>query len=68
MVSLSVRNLISIADLSTEEIIAILDRADAMETIVKSGKPSKKLAGKILAALYGGRYWGLISGKRRVFS
>lgn len=52
MVSLSVKNLISIADLSTEEIIAILDRADKMETIVKSGKPSKLLAGKILAALF----------------
>ncbi|MFX0078983.1 MAG: aspartate carbamoyltransferase [Candidatus Hermodarchaeota archaeon] len=52
MVSLSVKNLISIADLSTEEIIAILDRADKMETIVNSGKPSKTLAGKILAALF----------------
>jgi aspartate carbamoyltransferase catalytic subunit len=52
MVSLSVKNLISIADLNTEEIIAILDRADKMETIVNDGKPSKLLAGKILAALF----------------
>ncbi len=51
-VSLSVKNLISIADLDTKEIIAILDRADEMETIIRSGKPSTQLTGKILAALF----------------
>ncbi|MFX1564742.1 MAG: aspartate carbamoyltransferase [Promethearchaeota archaeon] len=50
--SLKVKNLISIADLSTREIIAILDRADKMESIVRGGKASSLLAGKILATLF----------------
>lgn len=50
--SLQVRNLISIADLTTKEIITILDRADAMETVARSNKPSKHLAGRILATLF----------------
>lgn len=50
--SLKVRNLISIADLSTKEIIAILDRADKMESIARGGTPSSLLAGKLLATLF----------------
>jgi aspartate carbamoyltransferase catalytic subunit len=51
-VSLTVKNLISIADLSTKEIVTILDQADKMEKIVHSDKPSKRLAGRILATLF----------------
>ncbi len=50
--SLSVKDLISIADLSTKEIMTILDQADEMEKIVQSKKPSKRLAGRILATLF----------------
>ena len=50
--SLKVKDLISIADLSTKEILAILDRADEMESIARGGKPSTKLAGRILATLF----------------
>ncbi|MFX1476048.1 MAG: aspartate carbamoyltransferase, partial [Promethearchaeota archaeon] len=50
--SLKVRNLISIADLSTKEILAILDRADKMEPIAQGTNSSKLLQGKILAALF----------------
>ncbi|MFX0169740.1 MAG: aspartate carbamoyltransferase [Candidatus Hodarchaeota archaeon] len=50
--SLKVKNLISIADLSTEEIVAILDRADKMEAVINSSKPSTILAGRILATLF----------------
>ncbi len=50
--SLSVKDLISIADLSTKEIMTILDQADEMEKIVRSEKPSKRLAGRILATLF----------------
>ncbi|MFW9934079.1 MAG: aspartate carbamoyltransferase [Candidatus Thorarchaeota archaeon] len=52
MVSLKVRNLISIADLSTKEILAILDRADKMEPIARGTNSSRLLQGKILAALF----------------
>ena len=52
MVSLTVKNLISIADLSTKEILKILDLAEKMETIVQGAKPSSLLAGKILGALF----------------
>ncbi len=50
--SLKVKDLISIADLSTKEILTILDRADEMESIARGGKPSTLLAGKILATLF----------------
>ena len=50
--SLSVKNLISIADLTTKEIVAILDRAEKMEAVVKNPKPSTILAGRILATLF----------------
>jgi aspartate carbamoyltransferase catalytic subunit len=52
MVSLTVKNLISIADLSTKEILAILDLAEKMESIIHGSKPSTLLAGKILASLF----------------
>ena len=50
--SLTVKNLISIADLTTKEIITILDRAENMEAVIKSPKPSTILAGRILATLF----------------
>ncbi len=50
--SLKVRNLISIADLSTKEILSILDLADEMESIAYGNKPSKLLSRKILATLF----------------
>jgi aspartate carbamoyltransferase catalytic subunit len=52
MVSLKTKNLISIADLTTKEILAILNRADEMEPIARGAKPSKLLAGKILSTLF----------------
>jgi aspartate carbamoyltransferase catalytic subunit len=52
MVSLKVKNLISIADLSTKEILTILDLADKMELLARGDKPSNLLSGKILAALF----------------
>ncbi|MFW9831698.1 MAG: aspartate carbamoyltransferase, partial [Candidatus Thorarchaeota archaeon] len=50
--SLQVNNLISIAELTTQDIIAILDRADEMEVIARSKKPSTHLTGRILATLF----------------
>ncbi|MFX1317890.1 MAG: aspartate carbamoyltransferase [Promethearchaeota archaeon] len=50
--SLKVKNLISIADLSTKEILIVLDLADKMEPLVRGEKPSKLLSGKILATLF----------------
>jgi aspartate carbamoyltransferase catalytic subunit len=51
-VSLTVKNLISIADLTTKEIVAILDRAEKMDAVINSSKPSTILSGRILAALF----------------
>ncbi len=46
------QNLISIADLSTDEILTILDRAEEMEASLKQGKPLHTLQGRILATLF----------------
>ena len=50
--TLKTKNLISIADLSTDEILTILDKAEKMERIARSAKPSILLAGRILATLF----------------
>jgi len=47
-----VKNLISIADLSTEEILVILDRAEEMERLVQTRKRANLLEGRILASLF----------------
>src|SRR6266536_6720284 len=46
------RDLISIADLTTDEIVAILDVAARLKAETKAGKRSAPLAGKALALLF----------------
>ncbi|MFX1562579.1 MAG: aspartate carbamoyltransferase [Promethearchaeota archaeon] len=48
----NVKNIISIADMTTEEIVTILDQAEKMERIAKGGKQSRLLEGRILATLF----------------
>ncbi|MFX1476073.1 MAG: aspartate carbamoyltransferase, partial [Promethearchaeota archaeon] len=48
----SVKNIISIVDLTNEDILTILDRADEMEKLVSGGKQARLQEGRILAALF----------------
>ena len=46
------RHFISLLDLSTEELLALLDRADDLKKEVKAGKTSLKMKGKTLALIF----------------